>query len=146
MIPARGPCAVWGILTLMPMPDPKRETLFEPRFLHPGVLILPALVMPTGILIVTVFTHKLSGPPLIMIGLTAAFIVGITIYWAYRVHQVRKNIRVHGRFLCLNCHYPLTGLPNAGRCPECNYEYERATNERRWRSWEEGINKGKPLV
>ena len=129
------------------MPRPKRETLYEPRFPHLGLLFLPIVFMPTAIIISAVLTNKLSGPfPLVMVGLTFAAILTIVGYFLWRVHQVRKLIRAHGRFLCLNCHYPLTGLPDTGHCPECEYPYERSTNERRWKSWEEGINKGKPLA
>jgi hypothetical protein len=128
-------------------PPPKRETLFEPRFLSPAVLILPVILMPTGILLAAVFTNKLNGPaPLIMIGLTVCSILGVTGFWLHKIHNVRTLIRTHGRFLCLNCHYPLTGLADQGRCPECDYPFDRPTNERRWKSWEEGVNKGKPLA
>jgi hypothetical protein len=129
------------------MPRPKREPLFEPRFLHPGILFLPIIFLPSTILIGAIITNKLRGPfPLVMVGIAVAIILGIASYWLLRLHQVRKLIRAHGRFLCLNCHYPLTGLPDTGRCPECDEPYDRHTNERRWRSWEETVNKGKPLV
>jgi hypothetical protein len=134
----------------MPGPSdqpPKRETLYTPRFLHPGILLLPVVFLPSAIILSAVITSKLNGPfPLVMVGLATATILGIVIYWLRRVHQVRKLIRIHGRFLCLNCHYPLTGLADQGRCPECDHPYDRPTNERRWRSWEEDVNKGKPLA
>ena len=133
----------------MPVPgDKKPETLFEPRFIHPGILLVPIILTPSAILIAAMITRfHFNGPaPLVMVGMVIAAILSIVGYWVWKLGRMRKLIRTHGRFLCLNCHYPLTGLPEIGHCPECNYPYERAVNERRWRSWEEAINKGKPLA
>jgi hypothetical protein len=127
---------------------PKLETLYEPRFPHPGVYLLPILLLPTVSALAAVVIHRtipgLPEWPIPVIGVSFAFLV--VGKWIHDILKIRHVIRTHGRFLCLNCHYPLQGLPDTGTCPECEYPYDRATNERRWRTWEETVNKGKPFA
>ncbi len=44
-----------------------------------------------------------------------------------RLHTERV-CREHDWFLCPWCRYPLTDLPDSGRCPECGKRYERANS------------------
>lgn len=61
-----------------------------------------------------------------------------------RTNRTRKLVVQHRRFLCISCLYPLQGLADEGRCPECDHPYTRAELWHMWRAWEEAYN-GKPL-
>jgi len=47
--------------------------------------------------------------------------------------RTRRISRTNGGFLCPWCRYVLTGLADAGRCPECGDRYEREVCERLYR-------------
>ncbi|HMN42766.1 MAG TPA: hypothetical protein PKE29_18145 [Phycisphaerales bacterium] len=133
----------------MPAPAHKpRETLYEPRFPHPGVYLLPILILPTASALGAISIRRLIPGlpewPIPVVGVCVALIV--VAKWIFDLHRIRLLLRTHGRFLCLNCHYALTGLPDSGACPECDHPYQRDVNERRWKTWEETVNKGKPMV
>lgn len=121
----------------------KPETLFEPRFLHPGIFLIIPFATLAAIAGLTLFKWV---PPWVIIGIAVAIPSMIIGWWLYRLSKVRRTLQTFGRFLCLNCHYPLNGLPDEGVCPECRQPYQRAVTERRWLNWEEAINKGKPLA
>ena len=127
---------------------PPPETLYEPRFPHPGVYILPIILFPTaGTLGGLLLRKYIPGLPEWIIPVVIVTVtLGLVAKWMFDIHRIRRILRTHGRFLCLNCHYALSGLPDSGACPECDHPYDRATNERRWRIWEETVNKGKPLA
>lgn len=48
--------------------------------------------------------------------------------------RTRRISRTNGGFLCPWCRYVLTGLADAGRCPECGDRYEREVCERLYRN------------
>ena len=126
----------------------KRETLYAPRVIELGYVVL-ALTMVTPVSALSLVLLHGRAPtlaPLLGIGLFVASVLGFVAYFMWRIAQLRRLIRTHGRFLCLNCHYPLNGLPDAGRCPECDQPYERATTEKRWLTWELTVNKERPFV
>ncbi|HVU64413.1 MAG TPA: hypothetical protein VHC70_10580 [Phycisphaerales bacterium] len=128
---------------------PKRETLYEPRFPHPGIYLLPVLLLPTAFVALGLIVHraipgKFPEWPFPLVGALAA-LLGVA-KWMSDIYRIRRILRIHGRFLCLNCHYPLKGLADSGNCPECDHPYDRATTERRWKMWEETVNKGKPMI
>lgn len=130
-------------------PKARHETLFEPRFTHPGVYLLPVILLPAlsaavGIIAARLAPGRMLEWPFVVLGALGSLTV--IAKWMVDIHRVRRVIRTNGRFLCLNCHYALKGLPDSGTCPECEYPYERATTERRWKTWEETMNKGKPMV
>lgn len=45
----------------------------------------------------------------------------------------RRLLVPAGGFVCLKCHYPLTGQPDEGECPECGMPYIRYHTVRTWR-------------
>lgn len=45
----------------------------------------------------------------------------------------RRWIRTHAYFICIDCGYPLTGLAEVGRCPECGSHYTAAEVCDYWR-------------
>jgi hypothetical protein len=125
-----------------------REPLHEPRFINLGFVVLAlTMVTPVSALAMAVMHGRFpSLSVLIVVGLFVGSVLAFVGYFLWRVRQARRLIRAHGRFLCLNCHYPLEGLPPQGRCPECDLPYDRETTERRWLNWEKSINKERPLV
>lgn len=127
---------------------PKRETLYEPRVFNFGLVVALLVLVPSMAmaLLLSSRTALPTVPPLAMVGGIIGVFLSIMGYLLWQVNRVRRLIRAHGRFMCLSCHYPLTGLPDAGRCPECDLPYERATTEKRWLEWERTVNKDKPLV
>jgi hypothetical protein len=135
----------------MPAPTPhkKHETLYEPRTAHPGLYLLPVILLPTlcvglGLIVHRIVPGKFPEWPFPAVGILGALLS--LAKWMSDIYRIRRLLRTHGRFLCLNCHYALQGLPDTGVCSECDQPYDRPTTERRWKTWEEAMNKGKPMV
>tara|TARA_R110000782_G_scaffold13976_10_gene40968 strand:- start:10360 stop:10941 length:582 start_codon:yes stop_codon:yes gene_type:complete len=54
--------------------------------------------------------------------------VGLMLCWLVPIgirRRTGRRVDAHGGFLCPWCRYPLTGLADAGVCPECGAGYER---------------------
>ena len=62
-------------------------------------------------------------------------IAAVLIAFAVRYRLYRYRARKTSYELCTNCLYPLDGLPDEHRCPECGEAYDRWECRRLWREW-----------
>lgn len=70
-------------------------------------------------------------------GLAIFFIaaaIGVCISFVLVRKKYKKLMEPHNFAACTNCTYPLTGLSETGRCPECGRNFSRTRARRLWRS------------
>jgi hypothetical protein len=95
-----------------------------------GLLLLAGIIAQlTGVL---VFPLGTRATPLSLIYSVFCLVAFGWIREARR-SGAERMLREHQGFVCLFCHYPLTNLPDEGRCPECGTEYTRAETVEIWR-------------
>jgi hypothetical protein len=70
----------------------------------------------------------------ILIAYFSAIVLVLSIF-AVRYRLFRHRARQTQYELCTNCLYPLDGLPDIHRCPECGIEYDRTECRELWRAW-----------
>lgn len=68
------------------------------------------------------------------IGTGLCLLLALSVIWDYRHARLA---RMHRRFLCYACLYPLHGLAESGSCPECREPYRREDLWKKWRNWED---------
>lgn len=73
-----------------------------------------------------------------------SFVVALVAYYVFlrRTRSPRRTARQNRYRVCLKCYYPLHGLANVGKCPECGDRYDLDITARiwerevvPWRSW-----------
>jgi len=55
--------------------------------------------------------------------------------FAFRYRRYRRRARAEDYSICVHCAYPLRGLPESHRCPECGHEFDLAESREIWRAW-----------
>lgn len=68
----------------------------------------------------------------LMLGLMPLLVANPWYLW--RTAWVRRALADSGGRLCTHCAYNLTGLPSAGRCPECGKHYDIAADAPLWQA------------
>lgn len=116
-----------------------------PRTVGPQWIVV---IGTTAAPVIVLASHLFAGtiPMMVVIGAWLTALAGAIFFFMRSFFRVRRLLRRHGRFICLNCLYPLTGLQDSGVCPECNEPYTRERLARLWRSWEVGVNKGRLII
>lgn len=89
-------------------------------------------------------SRPISDPLTIAMGVLLVCLVSFKAWQVVQRRRLLQIIKEHRRFLCIKCRYPLRGLAEEGRCPECDEPYTRAERWQMWNAWEEAYN-GKPL-
>lgn len=71
---------------------------------------------------------------------TTVTFIAITLAWAtitivavLQWRKARRRLVEHNFHVCCNCAYPLTGLDEAGSCPECGHTYGFESTRRYWK-------------
>lgn len=64
-----------------------------------------------------------------------AVIAAMLLILAVQYRLYRRRARRARYELCTNCLYPLDGLPDQHRCPECGVEYDRDACRQLWQAW-----------
>ena len=59
--------------------------------------------------------------------------MGVTIY---KTRQIKRDFIASGGRLCTNCGHNLSGLADAGVCPECGHPYDTDRDRARWKEVE----------
>lgn len=75
----------------------------------------------------------------VLLGTVMGAVIVAGIHWPLaraRYFREARNVLVpHRGFVCLTCHYPLTGNPDEGVCPECGTAYRRDHTVWVWREY-----------
>ncbi len=97
--------------------------------------------IPAGLLIGWVIMSAIRGEWnwAALVGTLIAIVIAMGIVRPLARARYRKAARhllvPAGGFVCLKCHYPLTGNADEGVCPECDMPYTRYHTIRTWREY-----------
>lgn len=125
-----------------PYPPQRSRGPTRPRMWQPvNPLVIPGWVLAVDLVLVVaacilIFVIKV---PFVFVPAVVIPVLFTAVATAAQRRRFLRLLEEHQGLICLRCHYPLSGLPSPGVCPECREQFEAGSLARIWGIWLRGV-------
>lgn len=125
-----------------PYPPQRSRGPTRPRLWQPvNPLVIPGWVLAVDVVLVVaacILTFVIK-VPFVFVPAVVILVLFTAVATAAQRRRFLRLLEEHQGLICLRCHYPLSGLPSPGVCPECREPFEAGSLARIWGIWLQGI-------